>query len=170
MHSNIFDIKADYFGPEDWAGEATIADEHYYIDGVDYYQVIYDEKVRCELIELFFGKYFPDKSFEIVKNEPGQTAVVKFVGDIRNLYEQWREQIQAAAEELTVEGMTSIGIYHVEMACKQPFELYSKFYQEDWNGCTVDADGFFDYLRYLDKENNGEPFDLYIGQVFDYHI
>ena len=46
MHSNIFDIKADYFGPEDWAGEATIADENYYIDGVDYYRVINDEKVR----------------------------------------------------------------------------------------------------------------------------
>ena len=170
MHSRIFEIQDTNFERDAWASEETIADENYHIEGVDYFGQFDDDDERCKHIENFFGEYFPGKSFEIVKNEPGETAIVKFVGDIKDLYRQWMEQIKSAAEELNEENMNDLGIFKVERACTEPFQLCSKFYQEGWNGCTSSACDFFSYLRYLDKKNDGEPFLLYIGQVFDYHF
>ena len=169
MHSRIFEIRDENFKPTEWANKDTISDGDGNIDGADYWTEL-REPERVESIENFFTKWFPGNSFKIVNNEPGKTAIVKFVGNIDNLFTQWRKQIQDAAEALTIDNMDDMGVFRVRMACIQPFELSTKFYQEDWNGCTVDADDFFWFLRYKSKQTEGKPFCLYIGQAFDYHF
>ena len=169
MHSSIYEIKAEPIEREDWAGENDICDSDFRIDGVDYW-CERDKASRVEHIDNFFNKWFPDNSFDVIENEENKTAIVEFVGDIEALYAKWRGEIQSAAGALSIDGMTDLGIFRVRQACNQPFELSSKFYQEDWNGCTVDADDFLSFLRYLSKQNDGKPFKLYIGQVFDYHF
>lgn len=170
MHSRIYEIDAKIIESDDWAGESTIANEHGEIEGVDYYREITDENERCEYIENFFTKWFPDNSFKIVSNVPGQTAVVRFVGDIKALYQKWMDEIKARANELTIEEMNRLDVFRVRMACEEPFDLSSKFYMENWTGCTSSADDFLSYLRYLDEKNEGKHFLLYVGQVFDYHF
>ena len=169
MHSRIFEIKDENFKPTEWANEYTISDGDGNIDGADYWTEL-SESERVQNIEIFFTQCFPDNSFEIVKNKPGKTAIVKFVGDTDNLLAQWRKQIQDAAEALTIDDIDYMDVFRVRMACTQPFELSTKFYQEDWNGCTADADDFFWFLRHKSKKNEGKPFLLYIGQAFDYHF
>ena len=168
MHSNIFEIQDTNFKPDEWASEYSIADDDYRIDGADYWDER-SENERAEVIEDFFLRYFPGNSFKIVKNEPGKTAIVKFVGNINALYAEWMQQIKDAANELGEE-MTSTMLYNVRNALEEPFDLSSKFYMDDWCGCTTGADDFLSWLRYLSKKNDGKPFRLYIGQVFDYHF
>lgn len=169
MHSRIFEIKAKPIKDDEWASEIAIADDDYRIDGVDYFQKVKDADERVEDIENFFLKWFPNNSFKIIKNEPGKTAVVKFVGDINALYEDWRNQIQDAARNIS-EKMSSMELWALRNALNEPFDLSTKFYQEEWNGCTVSADDFLGYLRYLDEKSGGKHFKLYVGQVFDYHF
>lgn len=168
MHSNIFEIQDTNFKPDSWAGWNTIADSDSRIDGVDYWDE-QNEDERVEVINDFFLRYFPDNSFKVVKNEPGETAVVEFVGDIKSLYASWMEQIKNAANELNDE-MTSTMLHNVRNALDEPFELSSKFYMENWCGCTAGVDDFLSWLRHLSRKNEGKPFRLYIGQVFDYHF
>lgn len=169
MHSRIFEINAKPIKSNEWASESGIADEDYRIEGVDYFMEIKDADERVENIENFFTEWFPNNSFKIIKNEPGETAVVKFVGDINALYEDWRNQIQDAARNISEE-MKSMDLWALRNALDEPFNLSTKFYLENWNGCTAGADDFLSYLRYLDKENKGKPFKLYVGSVFDYHF
>ena len=169
MHSKIYEIRHNPFENNEWASECEIGDEYGNIEGVDYYDILYDPARRCETIKSFFEKWFPDNSFKVLENEPNKTAVVEFVGDINALYDKWREQIQKAAQDLS-ERMDGIWVYRVRMALDGPFGLSSKFYQPEWNGCTVCADDFLGYLIYLDEQNDGKPFKLYVGQVFDYHF
>ena len=91
MHSRIYEIDADFIENDEWATECEIADENHHIDGVDYYGKIENENDRCEDIKNFFTECFPDNSFKIVSNVPGQTAVVRFVGDINALYQKWMD-------------------------------------------------------------------------------
>jgi hypothetical protein len=170
MHSRIYEIDADFIKDDEWAHESEIADENYHIDGVDYYGEIEDANERCEDIKNFFTMWFPNNSFKIVSNEPGQTAVVRFVGDIKALYQKWMDEIKAKAEALTIEEMSRLAVFEVRQSCDQPFGLCSKFYMRNWTGCTTDADDFLSYLNYLDEKNEGKHFKLYIGQVFDYHF
>ncbi len=170
MHSTIYEIRESCISPEEWAYESAIADGAGKIAGVDYYGRINDERKRCERIADFFLGCFPDKSFELVKNEPGETAIVKFVGDIEALYDKWIAEVKENAALLSRENISDLGLYYVRAACTQPFGLSSKFYLPGWTGRTGDADNFLLYLRHLNKENNGRPFFLYIGQVFDYHF
>lgn len=169
MHSRIFEIDADIIKDDEWAQECEIADDNYHIDGVDYFDEIEDADERCEDIKNFFEESFPDKSFKIVSNVPGQTAVVRFVGDIKSLYQKWMDEIKAKANALTLEEMNRLAVFEVRQSCNQPFGLCSKFYMRNWTGCTADADDFLSYLHYLDEKSEGKHFKLYIGQVFDYH-
>lgn len=169
MHSRIYEIKAENFGKyEEWANANDIADGDGNIEGADYWGRL-NEKDRVENIELFFTKWFPGNSFKIIKNEPGKTAVVKFVGDINALFQQWMNEIKAAADKLTIEEMSRSAVFEVRMACQEALGLSSKFYLNEWNGCTTCSDDLLCWLRYLSEKNNGKPFKLYIGQVFDYH-
>lgn len=172
MHSKIYEIDADFIKDDEWAHESEIADDNYHIEGVDYYGEIKDAEERCKWIEAFFTKYFPDNSFKIVSNVPGQTAVVRFVGDIKALYQKWMDEIKAKANALTIEEMNRLAVFEVRQACDQPFGLCSKFYMRNWTGCTTDADDFLSYLHYLCEKRTSkrQHIKLYIGQVFDYHF
>ena len=170
MHSKIYEIRDEIRKPEDWATGIEIGDNNGCIPGTDYYGEIPDADERVELINEFFLRYFPDSSFEIVSNKPRETACIKFVGNIHELYERWIADIKKCANELNIENISRLGLYDVRKACEQPFGLWSKFYIPDWNGCTVDADDFMDYLRHRNEDSNGEPFVFYVGQVFDYHF
>ena len=131
MHSRIFEIDAKAIERDDWAGESTIADENGEIEGVDYYSEITDENERCEDIENLFTEWFPDNSFKIISNIPGQTAVVRFVGDIKSLYQKWMDEIKAHANELTIEEMNRLNAFRVRKACEEPFDLSIKFSTSD---------------------------------------
>lgn len=122
-----------------------------------------------EDIENFFLRYFPDNSFEIVKNKQKQTACVKFVGDIDALYEKWYVGVKDAFNELD-KNMGTMEAFKLRMALKEPFDLSTKFYLPEWCCCTESADTFMEWLKYLSKQSEGKPFKLYIGQVFDYHF
>ena len=170
MHSRIYEIEADFIKDDEWAKECEIADDNYHIEGVDYFGEITDANERCEDIKNFFTNWFPGNSFKIVSNVPGQTAVVRFVGDITALYQKWMDEIKAAANKLTIEEMTRMAVFEVSQSCREPFGLSSKFYLRNWCGCTASADDFLSYLHYLSEQNKGKHFKLYIGQVFDYHF
>ncbi len=170
MHSRIFEIREkDFDKYEEWANEDDIADGNGNIEGADYWDELNEEQ-RVESIENFFLKWFPGNSFKIVKNKPGKTAVVKFVGDLKALYQQWMDDIKAKANALTIEEMNRLAVFDVRMACKEALGLSSMFYLNGWTGCTGFADDFLSFLSYLSEQNNGKPFKLYIGQVFDYHF
>lgn len=168
MHSKIYEILDHSIEMEEWAMESTIGDEYYHINGVDYYSELDNAKERCECIEYFFSR-FPYNSFKIIKNAPNKTAVIEFVGDIKLLYQKWMEEIKEAAKRLTIEEMNRLAVYDVRLSCTQPFGIDCMFYQEEWNGCTVEADDFLSMLSYRAEKNNYKPFKLYVGQVFDYH-
>ena len=169
MHSRIFEVREKFFPKDEWANDAKIANEAYEVDGADYFGVINNEHDRVEDIEDFFTKYFPCNSFKIIENEPGQTAVVEFVGDIDGIYAKWYSCVADAFSGLN-ESMGTMEVFYLKNALEEPFELSSKFYLEDWSGCTGPVSDFLEWLKYLSRENDGVPFRLYIGQVFDYHF
>lgn len=170
MHSRIFEIKDAYFERDEWASDYDIADDNLHIEGVDYFQPLGDEGLRCEDIKDFFTNVFPDNSFKILSNRPDETAIVRFVGDIKALYEKWIASIKEAANNIDYEEKGWLSIYDVALAVNDPFDIDHKFYQPDWNGCTVGADDFLGYLRHLSEKNEGRPFKIYVGQVFDFHF
>ncbi len=172
MHNCIFEINDTPLGRDDWANESTISDGEYEetIDGVDYYNAFEKPEERCEAIKDFFTDCFPDKSFRIIKNKPDKTATVEFIGDIRKLFQKWMDEIKAKTDALTIDEMSKLAVFNVRRACVRPFGISDKFYQEEWNGCTVDADDFLSMLYDLAKENDFKPFRIYVGQVFDAHI
>lgn len=169
MHSSIFEIRTENFSHDDWAGESTISDEDYRVEGADYFGELEDADERVEEILNFFLRSFPGKSFKIVKNEPEKTAVVEFIGDIDALHEKWYECVKAAFGGLDKK-MGTMDVFCVRLACKEPFGLSTKFYLPEWYPVTESAETFMEWLRYLSKQNDGKHFKLYIGQVFDYHF
>lgn len=168
MHSKIYEIRDEMLYREEWADESEIGDEYGCIPGTDYYGEIEGSDERVELINEFYSN-FPYNPFKIVSNKPNETACIEFIGNLREMYEHWIADIKKAANELNIENISRLGLYDVRKACEEPFGIWSKFYIPDWNGCTVDADDFMDYLRHRSKKSNGEPFVFYVGQVFDYH-
>ena len=152
MHSRIFDVRDKNFPVDEWAGESIISNENYEVDGADYFDVVYNENERV-----------------VIENKPGQTAIVEFVGNIDEIYAKWYECVKDAFSALD-ENMGTMTTFRVRNALEEPFELATKFYMEDWTGCTAPACDFLDWLKCLSKQNNGEPFKLYVGQVFDYHF
>ncbi len=171
MYSKIYEIRWRDFRVDEWASESEISDDgRHHIYGVEHYGIEDTAEKRYDAIEHFFMRCFPDRSFEIVRNIVGRTAMVMFTGNIEALYARWMNDIKAKAAALDYENVDDLGLHYVREACSQPFGLSSKFYLPDWNGCTVDADDFLSYLRHLGEENDGKPFCIYIGQVFNYHF
>ena len=169
MHSRIFDVRDRNFPVDEWASESSISNERYEVDGADYFVVVHDENARVEDIEDFFTKYFPLASFKVIENKSGQTAIVEFVGKIDEIYAKWYECVKDAFSALD-ESMGTMAAFRVRNSLEEPFGLATKFYLEDWTGYTAPACEFLDWLKHLSKQNNGEPFKLYVGQVFDYHF
>lgn len=170
MHSTIYEIREFDFQPEEWAIESDILDDvNCSIEDVDYYEAVSAEE-RCDAIEHFFLRCFPEGSFQIVGNFVARTAEVMFIGDIKALYDRWLNDIKEQAAALNYENAEDLGLHRAHYACMHPFGLSSKFYMPDWTACTADANDFLGYLRYLDAKHGGRPYRLYIGQVFDYHF
>lgn len=168
MHSTIYEIRENCISPEEWANESAIADNSDGIVGVDYYDRINDERKRCERIVNLFNS-FPEGHFLITGNEPGKTASIRFAGGIDLLYNRWVDEIREKAGLLRHWNPDDSPIHDVCHACAHPFGLKSKFYMPGWCYGITGTGSFLLYLNRLYKENDGMPFFLYIGQVFDYH-
>lgn len=169
MSGIIYEIRNEMLKPEDWARASELGNAENQINGMDYDSEILNADERVEAIDYFFSHLFPNNSFEIVNNKSNETAYIKFVGNIRELYEQWIANIKRKADEINIEDM-DFGLYEVHCACDEPFGLSSKFYIPDWTGCTGSAGDFMDYLRHRSEESDGEPVVFYVGQVFDYYF
>ena len=135
MHSRIFEVRYKNFPVSDWANGTKISNENYEVEGADYFDELDDKDERAGDIEDFFTKYFPFNAFEVVENEPGQTAVVKFTGDIDEIYAQWYEHVKDAFSGLN-KSMWTMDMFRVKMALDEPFDLDYKFYLCDWFGYT----------------------------------
>lgn len=174
-HATIFEIRSENFKPKNWEKEFNFSGHFDIVTqyrDIDYFGEM-PSAFRCEMINAFFGRWPDRKSFNIIQNEPDKTAVIEFVGNLHQIHTEWQKQILSAASKMTLDYFEDIPLYfyHVRDALNHPMGADTTiFYLKEFSDQLQESGGFLTYLRQLSKKNEGKPFKLYIGQVFDYHF
>ena len=157
MHSNIYQISTMPIDKEDWLTPSYFHDNSQ--DFADYIGDAYDGEERKECInslgDLFDGVFTMDGESLIYNGSD------KFVED-------WCKEIQRRAASITPQTIfENVNLFRLKkLTDTTHIDISSRFYIEEWNGCSGAADDLIGFCHY--KLNVGDR--LYVGAVIDYHF